>query len=224
MDSESDEAVKVVYYPFGEMQVQDLQKQLNVWSESEVFYLAAPWFRRKYGDNIFFAAPWLKSESSSKGWKLFQVDLYGTRDSCADFYELKGQYRTWLEKLSQGIRSPEIPMQCVYYEYLLVNNCLDPDLKVILGKFLHFGQEMKSYTFNYMVSLRAYDKAKQAGSLKLLENLGYGLIVVRRYDDCFEVVSPITYKLDDATTKQRLNVLEAELRHYGKIQKANRKT
>lgn len=215
MESENNETL--ILPPFGIIQKQDLVRALSVWSETEVFYLASPWFRKKYGENVFFASPWLKSKLLSKGWSLFQIDLYGIRDACTDFYELKGLYRTWSEKFSEGVRSPEIPMQCAYYEYLLVKNYLDPDLEVLAGKFLHFSKKIESYTFNYMVSLRTYDKARQTDSLELLKNLGYGLFVVRGYDNCYEIFSPKIYELNEALSRQRLNILEAKLRHFGKI-------
>lgn len=211
---------EIVFSPFGVVRKKDLERQLMVRAEGEVFHFASPWFQKRYKGHVYFSAPLKQSKSSLRVQPFIHVDLHCIKGVQADLYELKGVHRTWREKFSKGIRSPEIPMQCAYYEQLLVNAYLDPDYTVLFGgRYISRGrQEAESYTFNYMVSLGAYKKAKEASCINLLEELGYGLFVAREYDDCVEVTPPTIHKLDRATAEQRKNIVEEKLRYYGKIQ------
>lgn len=211
---------EIVFPPFGVVRKKDLERQLMVLAEGEVFHFASPWFQRKYKGHVYFSAPLKQSKSSLRVQSLIQVDLHCIKDGQADIYELKGVHRTWREKFSKGVRSPEIPMQCAYYELLLVDAYLDPDYTVLFGgRYISRGrQEVESYTFNYMVSLRAYTRAKDASCINLLEELGYGLFVAREYDEIVEVTPPTVYKLDQASAEQRKNIVEEKLRYFGKIQ------
>lgn len=185
-----------------ERELRDQEKRRNLVDERKMLYLLSGWLYDTYAERVYFYSP----------AKHCRPDLYGIKDRCVDFYELKAYYMTW-EKSTLH----DIPMQNIEYEHNFLRAYCDGRLEM--------PEDVEKYTFNYLITPETYERVKSTRislikedlCLSLIEELGYGVFILHSRDQCAEKISPKVLNLNKESVQERLQTLNPYVKEIGSL-------
>jgi len=208
----------IVYHPkLGQITVKELVAQLvkekkleqqkkrrALVDERKMLFMCAEWLYDIYEDSVYFYAP-------AKGCR---PDVYGIKNKCVDFYELKANYLTW----NKG-KIHDIPMQNIKYEYNFLRAYINNELKM--------PEDIEKYTFNFLVTPKTHSKIFSTKIILItndycrsfVERFNYGLYILKSRNLINAEIQSKMFNLTDKDAQKRLKFLEPyvkEINSYAK--------